>query len=86
MQLKADPEREWWASAPPEAKWHTWDKYGKAWWAKRPTYNGAHWSCWPIEDAVPFYASYDMTPCPVEIDPSKTLRKRPKEEPQHATD
>jgi len=31
-----------WDFAPAWAKWHTVDMYGRAWWQKRPKWNGWH--------------------------------------------
>lgn len=70
-------EAEWWATAPAEAKWHTWDKAGKTWWAVRPRFDGNSWSYYG--EGISDYWWYDQAPCPFEIDPRKTLRKRPKE-------
>lgn len=79
-------EREWWATAPAWAKWHVWDAAGKTWFAVRPTWSKpfyaatGNWSTAVYDnDTNAEYLHYDTTPCPVEIDPSKTLRKRPKE-------
>lgn len=73
-------EREWWASAPQEAKWHTWDSCGKTWWAKRPACNNSD-GVWmwrgDCDESAPWHDWYDTTPLPVEIDSHTTLRKRP---------
>lgn len=76
-------EQEWWATAPADAKWHTWDKCGKTWWTVRPKWDGHTWHY--QGEIIPDYWWHSDTPCPVEIDPSKTLRKRPKETPHAHT-
>jgi hypothetical protein len=78
-------EQEWWATAPEWAKWHTWDRGGKTWWETKPKFytdkDGGRWvvmARWNETNGE--YLWYDAeTPCPIEIDPAKTLRKRPKE-------
>jgi len=73
----------WWADSPDIFKWHTWDEQGKTFWVARPRFVGSRWMLFPPEDHNPFrdLDLYDLTPCPVEIDPSKTLRQRPKARP-----
>jgi hypothetical protein len=75
-------EAEWWATAPEWAKWHTWDDIGRCWWEKKPTCVDGRWFFQASRDELTSEQYwYDQTPCPVEIDPTKTLRKRPKEQP-----
>ena len=72
-------ESEWWAAAPTWARYHTWDELGKTWWATKPTCVDGRWFYQGLFDTpAPEHLWYDQTPCPVEIDPDTTLRKRPK--------
>jgi hypothetical protein len=76
------PKLSLWQGAPAWAKWHTWDHTGKTWWSQRPQLDGHTWM-YPLggNELVPEYLWYDDTPCPIEIDPALTLRRRPKQEP-----
>jgi hypothetical protein len=77
-------EQEWWETAPNYANYHTWDRYGKVWWKSKPTFgfyseNPDAWSTDYRKPLGSIFDHYDQTPLPIEIDPAKTLRKRPKE-------
>lgn len=77
-------EYDWWMSAPAWAEWHTWDFKGKTWWSTQPKIDvtGLVWEVEPLfidpfgNFVMPEHDWYDKTPCPVEIDPATTLRKR----------
>lgn len=77
-------ELEWWATAPEWANYHTWDRMGKCWWRIRPEFdNDINGWVTPFGEREQTVFLHDMAPLPVEldVDPSTTLRKRPKAVP-----
>lgn len=53
-----------WTQAPNWARWHTEDKYGCTWWAKRPKRGDGSYYGGEIDDSntIEFWW-YDATPC-----------------------